>query len=80
MVDPQPHILVVDDDREIRDLLSKFLERQGMRVTAARDAREARRLWPLGRYHLVVLDLMLPGESGLDLARWLRAEGRRCRS
>jgi two-component system OmpR family response regulator len=75
-MDPQqqPHILVVDDDREIRDLLSKFLERQGMRVTAARDAKEARRLWPLGRYHLVVLDLMLPGESGLDLARWLRGE------
>ena len=70
----QPHILVVDDDREIRDLLSKFLERQGMRVTAARDAREARKLWPLGRYHLVVLDLMMPGESGLDLARWLRAQ------
>ncbi|MBW8269964.1 response regulator [Caldovatus aquaticus] len=69
-----PHILVVDDDREIRDLLSKFLERQGMRVSAARDAREARRLWPLGRYHLVVLDLMLPGESGLDFARWLRAQ------
>jgi two-component system, OmpR family, response regulator len=74
-MDPQqPHILVVDDDREIRDLLSKFLERQGMRVTAARDAKEARRLWPLGRYHLVVLDLMLPGESGLDFARWLRGE------
>lgn len=74
-MDPQPHILVVDDDREIRDLLSKFLERQGMRVAAARDAREARRLWPLGRYHLVVLDLMMPGESGLDFARWLRGEG-----
>ena len=73
-MDPQPHILVVDDDREIRDLLSKFLERQGMRVTAARDAKDARRAWPLGRYHLVVLDLMLPGESGLDLARWLRAQ------
>ena len=73
-MDPQPHILVVDDDREIRDLLSRFLERQGMRVTAARDAKEARRLWPLGRYHLVVLDLMLPGESGLDLARWLRGQ------
>ncbi len=73
-MDPQPHILVVDDDREIRDLLSRFLEHQGMRVTAARDAKEARRLWPLGRYHLVVLDLMLPGESGLDLARWLRGE------
>jgi len=74
-MEPQPHILVVDDDREIRDLLSKFLERQGMRVTAARDAREARRLWPLGRYHLVVLDLMLPGEPGLDFARWLRSQG-----
>jgi len=73
-MDPQPHILVVDDDREIRDLLSKFLERQGMRVTAARDTKDARRLWPLGRYHLVVLDLMLPGESGLDFARWLRGQ------
>jgi two-component system, OmpR family, response regulator len=74
-MEPVPHILVVDDDREIRDLLSKFLERQGMRVTAARDTREARKLWPLGRYHLVVLDLMLPGESGLDFARWLRGQG-----
>jgi two-component system OmpR family response regulator len=74
-MEPQPHILVVDDDREIRDLLSKFLERQGMRVSAARDAKEARKLWPLGRYHLVVLDLMLPGESGLDFAKWLRAQG-----
>jgi two-component system OmpR family response regulator len=74
-MEPQPHILVVDDDREIRDLLSKFLERQGMRVSAARDAKEARKLWPLGRYHLVVLDLMLPGESGLDFAKWLRSQG-----
>jgi len=74
-MDPQPHILIVDDDREIRELLSKFLERQGLRVSAARDAREARRLWPLGRYHLVVLDLRLPGESGLDLAKWLRQQG-----
>jgi len=73
-MDNTPHILVVDDDREIRELLSKFLERQGFRIAAARDAREARRLWPLGRYHLVVLDLMLPGESGLDLARWLRSQ------
>jgi two-component system OmpR family response regulator len=68
-----PHILVVDDDREIRDLLGKFLEKQNLRVTTARDAREARKLWPLGRYHLVVLDLMMPGESGLDFARWLRS-------
>ncbi len=69
-----PHILVVDDDREIRDLLARFLERHQMRVTAVRDAREARRAWPSGHYHLVVLDLMLPGESGLDLARWMRTQ------
>ncbi|NHO18204.1 response regulator [Acetobacter oeni] len=69
-----PHILVIDDDREIRDLLSKFLERNQMRVTSARDGREARRVWSQGHYHLVVLDLMLPGESGLDVARWLRSQ------
>lgn len=73
-MEPAPHILIVDDDREIRDLLSRFLEKQGFRVTAAREAREARRVWPLGRYHLVILDLMLPGESGLDFARWLRSQ------
>jgi two-component system OmpR family response regulator len=70
-----PHIMVVDDDREIRDLLAKFLERHGMRVTAVRDAREARRALPLGHYQLIVLDLMLPGETGLDFARWLRGTG-----
>jgi two-component system OmpR family response regulator len=69
-----PHILIVDDDRDIRDLLGAFLERQGLRTSLARDAREARRLWPLHRFQLVVLDLMLPGEPGLDLARWLRAQ------
>lgn len=73
-MEQSPHILIVDDDREIRDLLSKFLERNQLRVTAARDAREARRAWTQGHYHLVVLDLMLPGESGLDLARWLRSQ------
>ena len=69
-----PHILILDDDREIRELLGQFLERQGLRVTLARDARELRRLWPLARYNLVVLDLMLPGEGGLDVARWLRGQ------
>ena len=68
-----PHILLVDDDREIRDLLSRFLDRHGMRVTAARDGREARRAWTAGHYSLVILDLMLPGEGGLDIARWLRS-------
>jgi two-component system OmpR family response regulator len=70
---PAPHILVVDDDREIRDLLARFLERHGLRVTAVRDAREARRTLPNGHFQLVVLDLMMPGETGLDFARWLRA-------
>jgi two-component system, OmpR family, response regulator len=70
-----PHILVVDDDREIRDLLARFLEeKHHMRVTAVRDAREARRAFANGHYHLVVLDLMLPGEGGLDFARWLRSQ------
>src|SRR3984885_5133191 len=70
-----PHILVVDDDREIRDLLARFLEeKHRMRVTAVRDAREARRAFTNGHYHLVVLDLMLPGEGGLDFARWLRSQ------
>ncbi len=69
-----PHILVVDDDREIRELLAKFLERNRLRVSTARDGREARRVWPQGHFNLVVLDLMLPGESGLDVARWLRSQ------
>ncbi|WP_207536894.1 response regulator [Sabulicella rubraurantiaca] len=73
-MESSPHILVLDDDREIRELLGQFLERQGMRVTLARDARELRRVWPLAKYSLVVLDLMLPGESGLDVARWLRSQ------
>ena len=68
------HILIVDDDREIRELLARFLEKNQLRVTAVRDGREARRAWINGHYHLVVLDLMLPGESGLDLARWMRSQ------
>ncbi|MBB2199987.1 response regulator [Gluconacetobacter tumulisoli] len=73
-MDPLPHILVVDDDREIRDLLARFLERNQFRVTTARDGRETRKTWLAGHYQIVVLDLMLPGESGLELARWLRTQ------
>src|ERR1700733_5706105 len=72
-METMPHILVIDDDREIRDLLARFLERNRFRVTAVRDGREARRAWPLGNYQLVILDLMLPGEGGLEVARWLRS-------
>ena len=74
-METMPHILVVDDDREIRDLLARFLERNRFRVTAVRDAREARRAWPIGHFQLVVLDLMLPGEGGLEFARWMRSQG-----
>jgi two-component system OmpR family response regulator len=73
---PAPHLLVVDDDREIRDLLALFLEREGFRVSTARDTREARRLWQQGDFQLVVLDLMLPGEPGLEFAQWLRSQSR----
>ena len=68
------NILVIDDDREIRELLSRFLERESFRVTSVRDAQQARREWLDGHYHLIVLDLMLPGESGMEFARWLRGQ------
>lgn len=70
-----PHLLIVDDDREIRDLLARFLEQNRFRVSTARDGREMRRVWANGHFQLVVLDLMLPGKTGLGLARWLRAQG-----
>ncbi len=68
-----PHILVVDDDREIRDLLARFLRKHGFRVDGAGDGREMWRLLEAGRFDLIVLDLMLPGEDGLSLCRRLRA-------
>lgn len=68
-----PHILIVDDDREIRDLLSRFLAKHGLRVTTAADGREMTRVLGNGAFDLVVLDLMMPGEDGLSLTRNLRA-------
>jgi two-component system OmpR family response regulator len=67
------HILVVDDDREIRDLISRFLVKHGLRVTTARDGVEMMRILDAAAIDLVVLDLMLPGEDGLSLCRRLRA-------
>jgi len=69
-----PHLLIVDDDREIRDLVSRFLAKHGYRVDTAADGREMDRLLAAGRFDLLVLDLMLPGEDGLSLCRRLRAE------
>jgi len=68
-----PHILVVDDDREIRSLLRAFLEKNGFAATAVADGEETRRALARGRFDLVVLDLMLPRESGLEICRELRA-------
>lgn len=72
MDNTNPHILVVDDDREIRDLLAKFMVRHGLRVSAAKDGVEMMKTLDERRIDLVVLDLMLPGEDGLSLCRRLR--------
>ena len=69
------HILVVDDDREIRSLLTDYLVGHGYRVSAAANGPEMRKLLEGTRVDLVVLDLMLPGEDGLSLCRDLRAKG-----
>jgi two-component system OmpR family response regulator len=69
-----PHILVVDDDREIRDLLARFLVKHGLRVSTAKDGAEMMRIRDAAAIDLVVLDLMLPGEDGLSLCRRLRAQ------
>ncbi len=67
------HILIVDDDREIRDLLSRFLVKHGYRVSTAGDGREMRRQLADSRIDLIVLDVMLPGETGLTLCGQIRA-------
>ncbi len=67
-----PHILVVDDHADIRDLLKRFLEQHGYRVSCARDGREMKKLLEHSTIELIVLDLMLPGEDGLTLCRELR--------
>ncbi|MFG1363759.1 response regulator [Xanthobacter versatilis] len=72
LADDAPHLLVVDDDNRIRTLLSRFLTEHGYRVTTAANAAEARGRLDGLAFDLLVLDVMMPGESGLDLARDLR--------
>ena len=67
------HILVVDDDREIRDLTARFLRKHGYRVTGAQNGREMRETLTNSDVDLIILDLMLPGDDGLTLCRELRA-------
>ena len=70
----QAHILVVDDDKRLRELIARYLSEQGFRVTVAIDAAEARAKLKSIAFDLIVLDIMMPGESGLDLTRALRTE------
>lgn len=74
MTDPQPHLLVVDDDERIRGLLQKFLIRHGFLVTAARDAAQTRRLLAGLEFDMLILDVMMPGEDGISLTRELRKQ------
>src|SRR5215510_12394133 len=71
--DNAPHLLVVDDDRRIRDLLSRFLYSEGYRVTTADNAADARAKLESLSFDLLVLDVMMPGETGFQLAKSLRA-------
>lgn len=70
------HLLVVDDDARLRALLQRFLSEQGFRVSTAPDAAAARASLAAVAFDLVVLDVMMPGESGLELAESLRRQGR----
>ncbi|MFE1599284.1 response regulator [Methylobacterium sp. ID0610] len=66
------HVLIVDDDREIRDLLSAYLRKNGLRVSVAADGRQMRAFLEADRVDLIVLDVMMPGDDGLVLCRELR--------
>lgn len=69
---PLPTLLVVDDEPELRELLAEYFGRQGFEVSTAADAAAARRLLADRRPDLAVLDVHMPGETGLSLARWMR--------
>lgn len=75
-MDEAAHILVVDDDTRLRELLQRYLSDQGFRVTTASQSGEARDFLRSLAFDLLVLDIMMPGESGLDLLRALRREQR----
>jgi len=71
----EPHVLIVDDARDIREPLGQYLRKQGFRTRLAANAAEARAALEEGAFALVVLDVMMPGEDGLSLCRWLVARG-----
>jgi two-component system, OmpR family, response regulator len=69
-----PHILIVDDHREIRELVARALTQEGFRISAAADGKAMRKVLADSRIDLILLDLMLPGEDGLSLCRAIRIE------
>lgn len=75
MTSESPHILVVDDHREIRDAVTRFLQKNGLRATSAKDAVDMDHKMAVGRFDLIVLDVMMPGEDGLSVCRRLSAAG-----
>ena len=71
-MEPSPHVLVVDDSADIREPLARYLNRKGLRATTASGGVELRKLLKSNAFDLVVLDIMMPGEDGLSLCRFLR--------
>lgn len=72
LADDAPHVLVVDDDRRLRELLARFLGDHGYRISVARDTTDARAALSVMQFDGVILDVMMPGENGFDFARSLR--------
>lgn len=71
-MDSSPHILIIDDELSIRDPLTEYLVQKGYRVSAAGNAKDARRILESSAIELVILDIMMPGEDGLSLCRYVR--------
>jgi two-component system phosphate regulon response regulator OmpR len=76
LMDEIAHILVVDDDKRLRELLRKYLTDQSFRVTTACDASDARAKLSAITFDIIVLDIMMPGENGLELTNWLRTSNK----
>ncbi len=72
----EPHILIVDDDDAIRDLLHEFLKKRGMHVSVARDNEEMQDILSRTPIDLIILDVMLPGKSGMEICRDIRMHSR----
>lgn len=74
VTDEAPHLLVVDDDRRIRELIKRYLNENGFRVTLAADANEARNQLTGLEFDLLIVDVMMPGETGISLTKSLSKE------